>query len=134
MKKKLTYSDSIKLEYTFFGVIFIISGILGFVDGIIATIASAVSFVICLYVMVRCLVSKREKPDEMATENLNRAKALAMDIMLLVYCVLAIAGSLLALHVDIPIKMTTLLLSGCFIILGANKFLIGLLYTKYEEE
>ena len=81
MKKTLYYSDRVKLEKTFLGLIWLISGILGFVDGIISLVMQAAASITCIYTLLKISTAKKEDADEMAEQNMNRAKALALDYM-----------------------------------------------------
>ena len=96
-------------------------------------VISMVGCAACFYTIVRVLFTKTEKADEMAEENINRAKSRTMDYMLLVYCLMAFAAVILVEHVDISVSMISLILNITFIILGMNKLIIGLLFKKYEE-
>lgn len=134
MKKKLYYSDRVKLEKTFLGVVWTISGVLGFWDGIISLVMQAIASVICIYTLLRVSFAQKEDADEMAEQNMNRAKALTHDYMQIVYCCFAIAAILFLKNMKLAVSLSELIPNITFIVLGINHLVVGLTFRKLEEE
>ena len=136
MKKQLSFFDYIKLEKTWRGFAWFATGILGFLGGFFYLISSLTAMILSILVLKQTLAPKREKPDEMAERNINRAKARAMDYMQLACLVLVLVGvavfSLFDIHLNITPSM--LLLNVTFILMGTNDLLVGILFKKYEDE
>lgn len=70
----------------------------------------------------------------MAQENINRAKARALEYMELACCIFTAITMTLFTGIDLPVSLPTFLYSACFIFVGCSKLLVGILYKKYEEE
>ena len=77
---------------------------------------------------------KWEKADEMAQENINRAKACTLEYMELVCCIFTVIAMTLFAGIDLPVSLSTFLSSVCFVFVGCSKLLTGILYKRYEEE
>lgn len=134
MKKTLYYSDRVKLEKTFLGLVWLISGILGFVDGIISLVMQAAASITCIYTLLKISTAKKEDADEMAEQNMNRAKALALDYMQIVYCCLAIAAILFLRNFELSIGLNKIIPNITFIAMGINQLIVGFAFRKFEED
>lgn len=134
MKKTMYYSERVKLEKTFLGIIWLASGVLGFFDGIISLIMQAMASITCVYTLLKVSRAKKEEADEMAEQNMNRAKALAFDYMQIVYCCLAIVAILLLKNVELSIGLNKIIPNITFIAMGVNHLFVGLVFRKFEEE
>ena len=134
MKKTLYYSDRVKLEKTFLGLIWLISGILGFFDGILSLVMQIAASFTCIYALLKISTAKKEKADEMAEQNMNRAKALALDYMQIVYCCLAIIAIIFLRNVELSIGLNKIIPNITFIAMGINQLLVGFAFRKFEEE
>ena len=134
MKKTLYYSDRVKLEKIFFGIIWLISGILGFFDGILSLVMQIAASITCIYALIKISISKKENADEMAEQNMNRAKALALDYMQIVYCCLAIIAIIFLRNVELSIGLNKVIPNITFIAMGINQLIVGFAFRKFEEE
>ena len=134
MKKTLYYSDRVKLEKTFLGLIWLISGILGFFDGILSLVMQIAASITCIYALLKISTAKKEKADEMAEQNMNRAKALALDHMQIVYCCLAIIAIIFLRNVELSIGLNKIIPNITFIAMGINQLFVGFAFRKFEEE
>ena len=138
MKQVMSYSDYIKNANTYAGILYLIVGTVSFIGSImkntffvvlllIVALASAVN-------TIKPIFFKTEQPDEMAQQHIDRAKALAMDYMELIFRIATIVGMILFFFIDLPVSLPTFLAVISFTFLGCNKLLVGILYKKYEEE
>lgn len=134
MKKTLYYSDRVKLEKIFLGIIWLISGIFGFFDGILSLVMQIAASITCIYVLLKISTTKKEKADEMAEQNMNRAKALALDHMQIVYCCLAIIAIIFLRNVELSIGLNKVIPNITFIAMGINQLIVGFAFRKFEEE
>jgi hypothetical protein len=134
MKKTLYYSDRVKLEKIFLGIIWLISGILGFFDGILSLVMQIAASITCIYALIKISISKKENADEMAEQNMNRAKALALDYMQIVYCCLAIIAIIFLRNVELSIGLNKIIPNITFIAMGINQLFVGFAFRKFEEE
>lgn len=134
MKKTLYYSDRVKLEKTFLGLIWLISGILGFFDSIISLVMQAAASITCIYALIKISTAKKENADEMAEQNMNRAKALALDYMQIVYCGVAIIAIIFLRNVELSIGLNKIIPNITFIAMGINQLIVGFAFRKFEEE
>ena len=134
MKKTLYYSDRVKLEKIFLGIIWLISGILGFFDGILSLVMQIAASITCIYALIKISISKKENADEMAEQNMNRAKALALDYMQIVYCCLAIIAIIFLRNVELSIGLNKIIPNITFIAMGINQLIVGFAFRKFEEE
>ena len=134
MKKTLYYSDRVKLEKIFLGIIWLISGILGFFDGILSLVMQIAASITCIYALIKISISRKENADEMAEQNMNRAKALALDYMQIVYCCLAIVAIIFLRNVELSIGLNKIIPNITFIAMGINQLIVGFAFRKFEEE
>ena len=134
MKKTLYYSDRVKLEKIFLGIIWLISGIFGFFDGILSLVMQIAASITCIYALIKISISKKENADEMAEQNMNRAKALALDYMQIVYCCLAIIAIIFLRNVELSIGLNKIIPNITFIAMGINQLFVGFAFRKFEEE
>ena len=134
MKKTLYYSDRVMLEKIFLGIIWLISGIFGFFDGILSLVMQIAASITCIYVLLKISTTKKEKADEMAEQNMNRAKALALDHMQIVYCCLAIIAIIFLRNVELSIGLNKVIPNITFIAMGINQLIVGFAFRKFEEE
>ena len=134
MIKTLYYSDRVKLEKIFLGIIWLISGILGFFDGILSLVMQIAASITCIYALIKISISKKENADEMAEQNMNRAKALALDYMQIVYCCLAIIAIIFLRNVELSIGLNKIIPNITFITMGINQLFVGFAFRKFEEE
>ena len=134
MIKTLYYSDRVKLEKIFLGIIWLISGILGFFDGILSLVMQIAASITCIYALIKISISKKENADEMAEQNMNRAKALALDYMQIVYCCLAIIAIIFLRNVELSIGLNKIIPNITFIAMGINQLFVGFAFRKFEEE
>ena len=134
MKKTLSYSDQVKLEKIFLGIIWFIVGVLSFADGIPSLIIQAIAAITCILTLLGVSTAKKENADEMAEQNMNRAKALASDYMLIIYCCIAIFSILFLNNVEFSISLSQIIPGITFMILGTHHLIVGLAFRKFEEE
>ena len=134
MKKTLYYSDRVKLEKIFLGIIWLISGIFGFFDGILSLVMQIAASITCIYALLKISTTKKEKADEMAEQNMNRAKALALDYMQIVYCCLAIVAIIFLRNVELSIGLNKIIPNITFVAMGINQLIVGFAFRKFEEE
>ena len=138
MKKEKSYTAYVKNESIYSGILFIICGIVSFIGGFVENVfvLSLLAIVTAtnVFTMAKSTFGKWEKADEMAQENINRAKARALDYMELVCCIFTTITITLFASVDLPVSLPTFLASVGFIFVGCSKLLTGILYKRYEEQ
>ena len=134
MKKTLYYSDRVKLENTFLGLIWLITGLLGFWDSLISLAMKVVTMIACSYTLFKVMKAQKENADEMAEQNINRAKAFASDYTQITYCVLAIVAMLFLHDVELSVDLGKIIPNITFICMGINHLVVGLAFRKFEEE
>ena len=138
MKKEKSYTAYVKNESIYSGMLYIACGIVSFVGGLVQNVFVLGALIIVaathVFTRVKSSFEKWEKADEMAQENINRAKARALEYMELACCMFTVIAMLLFAGIDLPVSLPTFLSSVCFIFVGCSKLLTGILYKKYEEE
>ena len=134
MKKTLYYSDRVKLEKTFLGLIWLITGLLGFWDSLISLAMKVVTMIACSYTLLKVIRSKKENEDEMAEQNINRAKAFTSDYTQITCCVLAIVAMLFLNGVELSVDLGKIIPNITFICMGINHLVVGFAFRKFEEE
>ena len=65
---------------------------------------------------------------------MNRAKALALDYMQIVYCCLAIIAIIFLRNVELSIGLNKIIPNITFIAMGINQLFVGFAFRKFEEE
>ena len=138
MKKEKSYTTYVKYESIYTGILYVLCGIISFMGGLVENVfvLGALVIVVAVNVFTRAksTFGKWEEADEMAQENINRAKARALEYMELACCISTVIAMTLFTGVDLPVSLSTFLSSVCFVFVGCSKLLVGILYKKYEEE
>ena len=134
MKKTLSYTNRVKLEKIFLGIIWTVSGIVGFFDSIPALVVQIIAFAACIYTLLKISFMKKEGADEMAEQNMNRAKAMTFDCMLLAYCCVSLFALLFLREVNLTISLSQIISNLTFLSMGITHLAVGLIFRKYEEE
>ena len=134
MKKKWSYTEQVKYDNIILGALLALLGCLCLIPKPIGLALEAIGAILHILLLVKLVTAKREKPDEMAQQNIDRAKSRAMDYMALVMTVFAAIGIIVFSFVDLPVRLTSFITSSTLIWVGCSRLLIGLLYLKYEEE
>lgn len=135
MKKNdlLLYSERVKIEKIVLGSIWIISGASSWLNNIWGLILQLLSFATMIYALVRVSCAKVETEDEMAVQNMNKAKATAADCILLLACCVAIFAILFLRNTSLSISLGDLLPSVVFFAMGCYSLITGLAFRKYED-
>ena len=138
MKKEKSYTAYVKYESIYNGMLYILCGIISFIGGLMENVfvlgALVIIAAINVFTRAKSSFGKWEKADEMAQENINRAKACTLEYMELVCCIFTVTAMTLFAGIDLPVSLSTFCSSVCFVFLGCSKLLTGILYKKYEEE
>lgn len=91
-KKTLSFTKQMHLLYISTGFSWLLCGTFSLFSSTPFRILYAVSFLVCVVSTNLVLFSRRQMPDEMARENLFHAKAIAYDIMHIIFCIALIAS------------------------------------------
>ena len=145
MKKKIDAKELIKRLHTVSGLLFFCAGALEFVCLFLDK--NSISYQILDWTAIICLliasvqimkVIKAEKNmfDEMAEENLCKAKARTLDIakICLLYLIVALCLFNIFVKSSISLDVTRGLRSVIYIFIGYVDVSVGYYFKKYEEE
>lgn len=134
MKKSMSYAEQIRLLKVVSGIAWIVVGISGCFENIVCSIIQILALLVCIINIVRVSVAKKENSDEMADENLCKAKAKTLDIMHGVFCVIAIAAMFVFGRNTITLDWTKAIPAVFFIVLGVAELSVGVAFRKLEDE
>lgn len=136
MKKKdklLLYSERVKIEKIVLGSLWVVSGVSYLFNSTLSLILQILSSVTIVYTLVRVYCAKAEAADEMAEQNMNKAKAVASDYMLLLSSCIGIIAILFLRNITSPISLDRLIPSVVFLVMGCQFIITGLAFRKYED-
>lgn len=134
MKRSMSFAEQIKLLKVVTGILWIVAGICSCFDN---TVCSAIQMAACILgiiIIVGISVAKKEKSDEMADENLCKAKAKILDITHLSSCIIAIVAILIQGNTTITLDWSKAIPTAVFIILGIEELSVGIAFRKLEAE
>lgn len=136
MRKKdklLLYSERVKLEKILLGSLWAVSGISSLFNSTLSLILQILSLSTVVYTLVRVSFAKAESADEMAEQNMNKAKAVASDCMLMLSCCTAIIAILFLRNTTLSIGMNQLIPAVVFFVMGCHSVITGLAFRKFED-
>jgi len=135
--KSLRYATFVTLTYTLLGALWCIKAVLEYFD-LINTFAHAIFTVFLILFLLFTLLWRFERSDEMAVANLNRAKAVTLDICVilsaLISCGIILYSALSRLFFPDIIVRDTPLTCMIALIIGLPRLITGLLFKRYERE
>ena len=134
MKKSMSFAEQIRLLKVISGVAWIVVGISGCFENIICSIIQVLALLVCITNIVRVSVAKKENSDEMADENLCKAKAKTLDMMHGIFCVIAIAAMFILGRNTITLDWSEVIPAAFFILLGVEELSVGVAFRKLEDE
>jgi len=136
-KKEMSFAEQIHTLKTERGIIWIIVGVLNCFDSAIMSVLRIIALVFCIIEIFRVSRAKRENSDEMAEENLEKAKARTLDLMHNVFLLSSIIAMSAAFILDkgvVAVNWTKTVPVVFFIIYGIEELLTGLIFRKMEAE
>lgn len=136
MKKKnklLLYSEQVKLEKIVLGSLWAVSGVSSLFNSTLSLILQILSSATIVYTLVRMYFVKAESADEMADQNMNKAKAVASDYMLMLSCCIAIIAMLFLRNTTLSISLNQLIPAVVFFVMGCHSVITGLAFRKFED-
>lgn len=131
--KLLLYSERVKLEKILLGSLWAVSGISSLFNSTLSLILQILSLSTVVYTLVRVSFAKAESADEMAELNMNKAKAVASDCMLMLSCCTAIIAILFLRNTTLSIGMNQLIPAVVFFVMGSHSVITGLAFRKFED-
>lgn len=85
-----------------------------------------------VYSILKITCSNVEAADEMAEQNINKAKSFASDLMRLLSCCAAILAILFLRDVTLTLNLSTLVPAIVFFVMGCHSLITGLAFRKFE--
>ena len=134
MKKPMSCAEQIRLLKVVSGIAWIVVGIFGCFENTICLIIQILALLLCAINIIRVSAAKKENSDEMAEENLCKAKAKTLDIMHGVFCVIAIAAIFILGRNTITLDWAKVIPATFFIVLGIEELIVGVVFRKLEDE
>lgn len=136
-KNELSITDQIKIRYAKHGFSWILTGILRFFDNIPCRILSTIALAVSIYFLVKYMFANKEAEDEMATQNLWKAKAYTLDQMKIIFCLALLAMTTLNFFTNqyfLAANIEQVLVPIAFLIMGVENFLIGIIFHYLDKE
>ena len=134
MKKTMSFAEQIQTLKVVTGAAWICVGVFSCINNPIFTILQIVALLVCIVNVVRVSSAEKEESDEMAQENLYKAKAKALDLMHGILGLIAIAAMLFLGKNTVTLDWAEVIPAIFFIILGIQELMIGITFRKLEEE
>ena len=134
MKKSMSFADQIRLSKVVCGISWIVAGFSGFFDNIVCSIIQFLAYLIFPISIILISTAKKENPDEMANENLCKAKAKTLDIMCFCIAIIGIMAILIQIPNTISLDWSKVVTAAIFFVLGINELLVGVIFQKLEAE
>ena len=139
MKKEMKVGTQTFLGKTMVGIVWIIAGIMHCFDSIAILFVRLLLSATAVILLVVVLRSNVEHLDEMAKDNMMRAKAKTCEVMQLIFFILAIvliAAAFLQtwLEFEISVNLLNFATTVVFCLIGIQYFLTGVFFRKLEAE
>lgn len=119
------------------GSAWLIGGVAGLIDHPVFDTVFIVACVAAIAMQGWVLTAKKERYDEMADMNYNKARANAATITRLVSAIAGIGLILISAYRSewlAGLRWETVLIRALFIVFGIENILTGILFKRYEEE
>ena len=136
-REKLSITNQIRIRYAMHGIAWTVVGIFKFFDNITCRIISSIALLISIFLLIKFLIADREMEDEMAEINLYKAKAITLDLLKIIVCMLIILLTMNKLVFDINLFATSIksiIVPILFILMGIENFLIGVIFDRFDKE
>lgn len=133
MKKEMSCAEQIRLLNTVGGVAWIVVGVSNCFENTAFLIVRILGLLVCIASIVRVSVAQKENADEMAEENLCKAKAKTLDTMHGLFCVIAIAAMFVLGRGAVALDWAKVIPAVFFIVLGVERLLVGVNFRKLED-
>lgn len=132
-EKLLRYSERVKIEKIVLGSLWLVSGVCSLFNNIFCLILQILSMATIIYTIIRVYCAKVESADEMADQNMNRAKAVASDYINIFSCCAAIIAMLFLQNITLSITLNHLIPAVVFFVMGCHSVITGLAFRKFED-
>ncbi len=132
--KLLLFSERVRLEKILLGSLWTASGVSSLFNSTLGLILQILSLTTIVYTLVRVSFAKAESADEMAEQNMNKAKAVASDYMLMLFCCIAIIAILFLRNITLAISLNQLIPAVVLFVMGCHSVITGLAFRKFEDD
>ena len=136
-KEKLSITNQFRIRYFLHGCTWIIAGVFKFFDNSPCRIICSISLAISVFLLVKFMFANRELKDEMAEQNLYKAKAAAMDLFRIGICVVLLIFVTLNRFFDAAlgeVNIYSVIVPILFIEMGIENLLIGVYFNHFDKE
>ncbi len=136
MKRKdnfLPYSEQVKIEKIVAGSLWAVTGIFSMFNSVLCLILRMLSSVAIIYTLEKMFCRKAEPADEMAEQNLNKAKAVASDYILCPSLFVAPIASLFLRNTTLSFDLGNLIPAAVFFVVGCHSLITGMVFRKLED-
>lgn len=130
--KVLHYSERVIIERILLGNVWLITGVSTLYHTTWSLVMLILSLSAIVYSILKITCSNVEAADEMAEQNINKAKSFASDLMRLLSCCAAILAILFLRDVTLTLNLSTLVPAVVFFVMGCHSLITGLAFRKFE--
>lgn len=130
--KILHYSERVIIERILLGNVWLITGVSTLYHTTWSLVMLILSLSAIVYSILKITCSNVEAADEMAEQNINKAKSFASDLMRLLSCCAAILAILFLRDVTLTLNLSTLVPAIVFFVMGCHSLITGLAFRKFE--
>lgn len=130
--KVLHYSERVIIERILLGNVWLITGVSTLYHTTWSLVMLILSLSAIVYSILKITCSNVEAADEMAEQNINKAKSFASDLMRLLSCCAAILAILFLRDVTLTLNLSTLVPAIVFFVMGCHSLITGLAFRKFE--
>lgn len=130
-------AEQIKLLKVVGGIAWIITGIFSCFENIVCSVIQLLAVIVSMMSIIRVSVAQKEYPDEMADENLCKAKAQTLDIMHIIFMVVSIVVIMAILILgteNITLSWSKVIPGIFFFTIGIEDLSVGIIFQKLESE
>ena len=132
--RTMSFAEQIRTIKFVNGHAWIMAGIFGCFDNVICRIFQILALLVGMINIFYVFAAKGERSDEMADENLCKAKANALDKMQRIFCFIAILAMLTNGEITITLDWPRVIPAVLFILLGVQDLIVGRTFRKLEDE
>lgn len=136
-KGKLSFTDQMRIRYALHGIAWMIAGVFKFFDNIPCRFISTVAIAVSVFLLVKFMHADRELEDEMARENLHKAKSATLDSLRIIACVVLIIFAVIDIAFSTELlaaNIKSVIVPIMFIWMGIENLLIGLFFNRFDKE
>lgn len=135
MKKQMSVSAQFFWGKIVLGVIWIGAAISGMFDAKLAALFNIVFLFAAIIIIAVLLFINKEENDEMSIANINKAKAITLEIIHILCAILSVVFIIMSQYLtEMNMDWLRIMANMIYALMGVQNLLVGIVFRKLEAE